>query len=118
MRSMKNFLRNERCRIGPNRKADASDQETRRRKQLQEKPSGGVGDGLDGSRRGRDGFGAKGGQDAFGGGSGAASPEHGFDGGRSHAAGPLRRRGEDPEVEGPSPVEVRSGLEEGRGSSA
>ncbi len=86
--------------------------------ELSDNPSGGVGDGLDGSRRGRDGFAAKGGRDAFGGGSGAASPEHGLDGGRSHAAGLLRRRGEDPEVEGPGPVEVRSGLQEGRGSSA
>ena len=87
--------------------------------ELSDNPSGGVGDGLDGSRRGRDGCAAKGGRDAFGGGSGAASPEHGLDGGRSHAAGLLRRRGdEDPEIEGPGPVEVRSGLQEGRGSSA
>ena len=75
-------------------------------------PSGGFGDGLGGSRRGRDGLVAKRGQDVFGGGPGAAFPEHGFDGGQAHAAGLPRRRGEGPEIEGPSPAEVRRGLEE------
>ena len=82
-------------------------------------PLGGVGDGLDGSRRGRDGFAAKGGVDAFGaGGSDAAFSERGFDGGQAHAAGFLRGRDEGPEIEGPVSPEVRSGLEEGGGSSA
>ena len=77
-------------------------------------PLGGAGDGLDGSRRGRDGFAAKGGVDAFGaGGSDAAFSERGFDGGQAHAAGFLRGRDEVPEIEGPVSPEVRGGLEEG-----
>ena len=75
-------------------------------------------DGLGGSRRGRDGPVAKRGQDVFGGSSGAAFPEHGFDGGQAHAAGHQRRRGEGPEIKGPGPAEVRRGLEESGGSSA
>ena len=84
-----------------------------------EESSGGVGDGLGGSRRGRDGFAAKHGQDAFGAGrSDAVFSEHGFDGRQAHAAGLLRRRRECPEIEGPCSSEVRGGLEEGGGSSA